>query len=154
MCTSLRMSRVGRVSPSGVSRHHMSTMSATVRTIASAYATLSRPTRLRAPLTGHRGNHAVTRCAYSRILSSSISSRRSMISRVGRVSPSGVSRHHMSTMSATVRTIASAYAALSRPTRLGHAGLRTPTRSHPQRGPCSALRCVHLARICNKVLSD
>ena len=31
------------------------------------------------------------------------------------------------------------------------AGLRTPTRSHPQRGPCSALRCVHLARICNEV---
>jgi len=29
-----------------------------------------------------------------------------------------------------------------------NAGLRTPTRSHPQRGPCSALRCVHLARIC------
>jgi len=29
-----------------------------------------------------------------------------------------------------------------------NAGLHTPTRSHPQRGPCSALRCVHLARIC------
>ena len=30
-------------------------------------------------------------------------------------------------------------------------GLHAPTRSHPQRGPCSALRCVHLARICNAV---
>ncbi len=28
-----------------------------------------------------------------------------------------------------------------------NAGLHTPTRSHPQRGPCSALRCVNLARI-------
>ena len=27
--------------------------------------------------------------------------------------------------------------------------LCTPTRSHPQRGPCSALRCAHLARIRN-----
>jgi hypothetical protein len=30
-----------------------------------------------------------------------------------------------------------------------NAGLHTPSRSHPQRGPCSALRCAHLARICN-----
>jgi hypothetical protein len=27
--------------------------------------------------------------------------------------------------------------------------LCTPTRSHPQRGPCSTLRCAHLARIRN-----
>ncbi len=32
-----------------------------------------------------------------------------------------------------------------------NAGLYTPTRSHPQRGPCSALRCAHLGRICNEV---
>ena len=29
--------------------------------------------------------------------------------------------------------------------------LCTPLRSHPQRGPCSTLRCAHLARICNTV---
>jgi len=29
-----------------------------------------------------------------------------------------------------------------------NASVPAPTRSHPQRGPCSALRCVHLARIC------
>jgi hypothetical protein len=42
--SAIRVSRVGRFSPSGVSRHHMSTIRATVRTIASAYAALSRPT--------------------------------------------------------------------------------------------------------------
>ncbi len=32
-----------------------------------------------------------------------------------------------------------------------NAGLHAPTRSHPQWGPCSALRCVHLARIRDEV---
>ena len=32
-----------------------------------------------------------------------------------------------------------------------NAGLCAATGSHPKRGPCSALRCAHLARICNEV---
>jgi len=34
-------------------------------------------------------------------------------------------------------------------TEMYRAFLCTPLRSHPQRGPCSALRCAHLVRIRN-----